>query len=345
MDRKRRLLLTTFAFLFSVATVNAQSPPLKLVQTIAMPHVKKGFDHFAADPEGHRLFVCTEWNNAIDVVDMRTWKPLHTITGLNRPHHIHYREDLDRIYIVDGNEETGSLWIFDGKSYDLLKNVPLSSDADWAAYDPGTKYLYVTQSGDDLKRSYSLVSIIDTTEGVKVDDMKIDGNILEGLAPEGSSPKIYLGNKAKNEVDVIDRKTREVIASWPLKSGSSIGPLALDEKNHRLFVGCRSGQIVIVDTITGKELQALPINSGMRDLTYDPSTRRLYANCGGPKEGGNGSVDVYEQIDADNYKSLGSLTTGPAARNGILLRKISRYVVAVPPHDSSEATLLVYEVR
>jgi DNA-binding beta-propeller fold protein YncE len=345
MNRKRQLLLTTIVFVLSLATVNAQSPPLKLVQTIPMPHVKKNFDHLAADPAGNRLFVCAEWSNAVDVFDVRTGKPLHRITGLDRPHSIQYREDLDRLYIVDGTEEMGAVRIFDGKSYALLKTVSLSPDADWIAYDPATKYLYVTQGGDVLKHSYSLISVVDTTDGVKVADIKVEGDVIEDLKLETSSPKMYLGNKTKNEINVIDRKTREVVTSWPLKGGSAIAPLALDEKNHRLFVGCRSGHILVFDTSTGKELQSLPINSGVDDLTYDPSTRRLYANCGGPKQGGSGSLDVYEQVNADNYKSLGSLKTGPAARNGILLPEASRYVVAVPPHENSEAALLVYEVQ
>jgi DNA-binding beta-propeller fold protein YncE len=178
-----------------------------------------------------------------------------------------------------------------------------------------------------------------------VGDIKVEGDVIEDLKMETSSPKIYLGNKTKNEVNVIDRKTREVIASWPLKSGGAIAPLALDEKNHRLFVGCRTGHIVVFDTNTGKEFQALPINAGIDDLFYDSSNKRLYANCAGPKQGGNGSLDVYEQVDADSYKSLGSLATGPNARNGVLIPEVSRYVVGVPPHESSSASLLVYEVH
>jgi DNA-binding beta-propeller fold protein YncE len=345
MNSKRELIVLTVVLVFSLATLNAQGPPLKLIQTTPMPGVKKGFDHLAADPTGNRLFVCAEWNNSVEVFDIQTGKSIHRIGGLDRPHSIHYREDLNRLYVVDGTEEMGAVRIFDGKSYALLKSVALSPDADWIAFDPATKYLYVTQGGDVLKHSYSLISVIDTTEGAKLGDIKVEGDVIEDLALETSSSKMYLGNKTRNEVNVIDRKTREVVASWPLKLGSAIAPVALDEKNHRLFIGCRSGQIVVFDTTTGKELQALPINGGVDDLTYDPDTKRLYANCGGPKQGGNGSLDVYQQVDADNYRSLGSLTTGPAARNGILVTGASRYFVAVPEHDNSEAALLVYAVQ
>jgi DNA-binding beta-propeller fold protein YncE len=339
----KRLLVVLVVALLKVTALAADNVPLKLLSTISLPGVKKGFDHLAGDPKGNRLFVCAEWHKSVEVFDLQSGKFLHSITGVERPHSIQYREDLDRIYVVDGTEEMGAVRIFDGKSYDLVKSVSLSPDADWLAYDPETKYLYVTQGGDVLKRSYSLVSVIDTTSGDKLSDIKVEGDVIEALAIETTSSKIYLGNKTKHEVDVIDRKTRTVIASWPMKLGSAIAPVALDEKNHRLFVGCRSGQIVVIDTTTGKELQALPINGGVDDLTFDLSTKRLYANCG-PKQGANGSVDVYEQIDANHYRSLGSLTTGPAARNGLLVPEAHRYYVGVPQHDTTDATIRIYEV-
>jgi WD40 repeat protein len=345
MATKQSAVLLTIWFALTLFPLSAQTPPLKLTRTVPMPGIKKSFDHLAADASGNRLFVCTEWNNAVEVLDLQTGKSIHKITGLDRPHSIHYRKDLDRIYIVDGTEEMGAVRIYDGKSYNLIKSISLSPDADWIAYDPDTSYLYVTQGGDVLKHSYSLISVVDTTEGVKLGDIKVEGDVIEDLALETASSKMYLGNKTKNEINVIDRKTREVIASWPLKLGSAIAPLALDEKNHRLFVGCRSGQIVIFDTVTGKELRAIPINGGVDDLAYDAVAKRLYANCGGPKQGGNGSVDIFRQIDADHYESIGSLPTGPGARNGILIVDSRKYVVAVPEHADTGAALLMFDLQ
>jgi DNA-binding beta-propeller fold protein YncE len=339
------LLVLLMSSVLSVGTINAQEPPLKLLHSTSLQGVKKGFDHLAADPDGHRLFVCIEWNNSVGVFDLNTGREIHTISGLSRPHSIQYRKDINRLYIVDGTEEMGAVRILDGSSYKLLKTVDLSPDADWIAFDPTTNYLYVTQGGDVLKHSYSLISIVDTTTGSKVGDIKVEGEVIEDIALERSGTKMYLGNKTKNEVDVIDTKTRKVVGSWPLKLGNAIAPVTLDETNHRLFVGCRSGQIVVLDTTTGKEIEALPINGGVDDLTYDPTTKRLFANCAGPKGSGTGSVDIYQQVDADTYKSLGSAPTGPAARNGMLVREVNKYYVAVPPHDTADASVQVYEVE
>jgi hypothetical protein len=48
-----------------------------------------------------------------------------------------------------------------------------------------------------------------------------------------------------------------------------------------LFIACRNGEIVLMDTQTGKEIAALPITKGVDDLKYDPADKRIYAACDG----------------------------------------------------------------
>ena len=117
--------------------------------------------------------------------------------------------------------------------------------------------------------------------------------------------------------------------------------MALDEANHRLFVACRSGQIVVFDTASGKELQALPIGEGVDDLVFDAASKRLYAATGG----GTGSIAVYRQRDADHYESLGSVPSGALGRTGRLVPQLKRYFVAVPAGATEAAKVLVYQVQ
>jgi DNA-binding beta-propeller fold protein YncE len=124
------------------------------------------------------------------------------------------------------------------------------------------------------------------------------GDTLEAMALEKGRSRIYLRNKAKRQVDVIDREKRALIASWPITKGTVNVAIALDEAYHRLFIACRNGEIVLMDTQTGKEIAALPITKGLDDLKYDAGGKRIYAAC-------NGDADVYEQSDLDNYKLLG----------------------------------------
>ena len=324
-------------FVLAPAARSAGSAPLKLVRTFKLPPDVKGhFDHVTVDVKGRRIFTTPEDYKAVIVLDEQSGKIIHVIRGIERPHAVLYREDLNRIYVTDGG--AGELKIFDGKTYTLLKTVKLLPDADSIGYDPATKYLYVDNGGGDAGQTYSMFSVIDTTKGEKFADLKIDGDTLEAMALDTSSPRIYVNNRAKNEVAVVDRETRSLLASWPVTMGKVNVAMALDEANHRLFVACRSGHIVVFDTQTGKELQALPITKGVDDLTYDPARKRIYAAC-------DGAVDVYEQSDADHYQSVGKVETGPSAKTARLVPELSRYFVAAPQHGSSPAEILVFEVQ
>jgi DNA-binding beta-propeller fold protein YncE len=336
MTKRFVILMLVFSGL-GVSARCQDAAPLKLVQTYALaPDVKGNFDHFAIDLKGGRLFATPEDFKAVLVLDVKTGKLIHTIGGIERPHAVLFREDLGRLYITDG--EAGDLKIFDSNTYKLLSSVRLLEDADSIGFDPATKLLYIDNGGGDVHETFSIMSVVDTTAGKKLADIRIDGDTLEALALEKSSPKLYVNNKAKNQVDVIDREKRALVASWPVTKCKTNVAIALDETNHRLFVACRSGAISVLDTQSGKEVTALPITKGVDDVTYDPASKRIYAAS-------DGNADVYEQSDPDNYKLLGSVPTGPVGRTALLVPQLNRYFVAVPKHGAETAKVLVFEIH
>src|SRR5216684_558542 len=263
---KRLLFVPLVVFIaLGIKIQGEDTAPLKLVQTITLPAAVKGhFDHFEVDLKGGRLFATPEGYKSVLVFDLKTGKLIHTISGIEKSHAVLYREDLDQIYVTDG--DAGDLKIFDGKTYRLLSTAKLLEDADSIGYDPATKYLYIDNGGGDVHETYSMLSVVDTTAGKKLADIKIDGDTLEAMALEKSSPRLYVNNRAKNQIAVVDREKREVVASWPITKCKVNVALALDEANHRLFAACRDGEIVVLDTQTGKELSALPITKGVDDL-------------------------------------------------------------------------------
>jgi DNA-binding beta-propeller fold protein YncE len=335
--KERYSMLAAFFVLFAIPARGQDAPPLTLAQTLTLPaDVKGNFDHFGVDLKGDRLFATPQGYKAVLVFELKSGKPIHTITGIGKPHAVLYREDLNRIYITDG--DAGDVKIFDGKTYALLSSVKLLEDADSIGYDPKTKYLYIDNGGGDVHETYSMLSVVDTTVGKKLADIKIDGDTLEAMALESSSPRLYVNNKAKNQVDVVDREKRAIVSSWPVTKCKTNVAMAFDEANHRLFIACRSGQIAVLDTQSGKEITALPITKGVDDVTYDPASRRIYA-------AGDGNVDVYQQSSADQYKLLAQVPSGPLGRTARLVPELKRYFVAVPQHGTDPAKILVFDVR
>lgn len=331
------VILVVILGLFACISHAEEAAPLKLVGTFKLPaDVKGNFDHFAIDLAGNRLFATPEAYKAVLVFDLKTGQLIHKITGIEKPHAILYRADLKRLYVTDG--EAGDVKIVDSDSYAILSSVKLLEDADSIGYDPVTKYLYIDNGGGDVHQTYSMLSVVDTTAGTKIADMKVDGDTLEAMVVEKSSNRIFLNNKAKNQVDVIDREKRALITSWPITMAKTNVAMAYDEANHRLFVACRSGGIVVLDTQSGKEITVLPITKGVDDLVFDPASKRLYASC-------DGDASVYQQTSADKYILLGKVQTGPLARTALLVPPLNHYFVAVPQHGTFNAEIQVFEVR
>jgi DNA-binding beta-propeller fold protein YncE len=338
--KKLMAIFVTTLFVLSLAGTASAADPLKLVAKYKMPGDVKGrFDHLGVDLRGSRLFLAAETAHEVLIFNLRTGQYIRAITGIGIPHAIFCREDLNRIYITDGG--AGELKIYDGKSYRLLKSVKLKVDADSIGYDPATHDLYIDDGGGDAHETFSMFSVVNTTTGGKVADTQIDGDTLEAMALEKSSPRIYVNNRAKNEISVIDRKTHKLIASWPVTMGKFNVAMALDEASHRLFIGCRGGQIVVFDTQTGKELQALPIPKGIDDLIFDSAHKRIYAACGADK----GVIAVYQETDPDHYKSLGEVASAPGGKNEVLVPQLGRLYVTIPPQANATGEVYVYQVQ
>ena len=319
----------------SIAVPVDAGAPLRLVQTMEMPATVKGsFDHFGIDSKRHRLFVTPEDLKAVLVFDLDNGKLLRQIDGVVRPHAVLYRADVDRLYVTDGGD--GSMKVYDGESFKQIARIPLLKDADSIGYDISRQYLYVDNGGGDVGQTYSMLSVIDTTANRKLGDMRIEGDTLEAMALDNYRPHIYLNDKATNQVIVVDRFRNKILAKWPITMGKQNVAMALDEQRQRLFVGCRSGQIVVLDSNTGKELQTLPIGQGIDDLIFDPTTRRLYASR-------DGAVDVFEQADLDHYVSRGRVPSGPHGRTSRLAPELNRLFLAVPQSGAQNARVLVYE--
>jgi DNA-binding beta-propeller fold protein YncE len=65
--------------------------------------------------------------------------------------------------------------------------------------------------------------------------------------------------------------------------------MALDETNHRLFVGTRDPpRLIVFDTDLGKVISVLDIGKDSDDIFYDASKKRIYVSCG------EGTVNIFQ---------------------------------------------------
>jgi YVTN family beta-propeller protein len=320
-----------------------QKAPLQLVQTISFAGASRHWDHMGADLKGNRLFVTSDDDSVIEVLDLHTNKKIQTITGLKGPHNVLPFPEMNKIIVTDG--EASELKIYDYKTLELVGHTELSIDADPIVYDPATKYLYVVNGGRAAKTPYCLISVVDAVSGKKLEDIKLDTNRLESMALEKSSQRLFVNMTTANVIGVVDRQKRALITTWPITAGLQNVPMQYDESTHRLFVATRMpSRLVVVNTDTGKEVTSLPTADSVDDLAYDPRLHRLYVP-GGNLNGAVGAVTVIQQKDADHYDVLANIPTVPGARNARLVPELNKYYVsAATTKAGQEAKILVFDV-
>jgi DNA-binding beta-propeller fold protein YncE len=304
--------------------------PLELVQTIPMEGVQGKIDHLSVDVAGKRLFVATTANNSVQVIDLAQGKVVHKIDGLPEPQGIVFLPDLKRIVVAHGKD--GSCRIFDGESYKLLKSVDFKEDGDNVRYDAAAKRIYVAHEAGGL-------GVVDAEKGEKIDDIKLEGH-PEAFQLEKNGKRIFVNIPDAKHIAVVDREKRSVVAKWPLEKLEANYPMALDEVNHRLFIGCRKpSKVLVLDSETGKEVAQLTISRDTDDLFYDAPSKRIYLSAG------EGFIDTIDQRDADHYKRVWAQTTAPGARTSLFVPDLGLLYLAVPGKDNQKAEVRVYKPK
>src|SRR6266404_5744382 len=232
---KKSIAVILFIFAFA-SGMQAQVPgPLKLIQTIPLPGLKDGdFDHFQVDLPGKRLFLAAEDNSAIEVIDLNTNKVVHKIAGTKAPHSMAYNPDSKKLFVVDDGGPN-QVEIYDGTSYELLGTIPMGAHADASVYDPASKLFYVGNGGKQAKENFCMLSIVDTTSGKKVRDIRIDGaDRVEAMAFDESDHRLFIHAREPGKVVVIDTNSGKIVTT--LLSGGMVDDAVYDAKLRRIYV-------------------------------------------------------------------------------------------------------------
>ncbi len=231
-----------------------------------------GWDYVTVDARNHRLFVTRSTHT--QVIDSETGKVIGDIPGQVRSHGTVIVPRLNRGFITDGGG-SGAILVFDLQTYAVLGKLATMPDSDGIIYDR-TMDLVLAVSGDGNKLM-TFKPDIDPANG-KIDPPIELGGAPEFLAADGDG-KAYVNLEDKDMVAVVDLKTRQVTARWPVAPGGHPVGMALDRKNHLLFIGCRKPQkMIVMSTIDGKVVADLPIGAGV-DATK-VMDGLAFASCG-----------------------------------------------------------------
>ena len=318
------------AFCLYPSAAHAEEKALQLKQTIPLPGVEGRIDHLALDSSGERLFVCALGNNTVEVLDLRKGERIHSITGLGAPQGIVYIPELDRLFVA--NDKDGIFKIYDAKSFQSIGELNFKDDADNVRYDEATKKIYVGFGSGGI-------AIVSTHDGKQSSSIKLTAH-PEAFELEKNGKRIFVNVPDSRHVAVIDRDKGQVINTWKTDLAFGNFPMALDETNRRLFLGCRMPpRLLVLNTESGEITAKIDISGDTDDIFYDSKRHRIYAICGA------GKIDIIEQTSADAYKALAKIDTANGARTGLFVPARDTIFVAVPHRGSQQAAIRAYQIE
>lgn len=293
--RPSRFALPSLAAALVCLPLHAQSWH---VATAFHPGGEGGWDYVTVDAPSHRLFVTRATHT--QAIDTGSGKLLADITGQVRSHGVALVPRANRGFITDGGG-SGAILVFDLKTYEVLGRIVTMPDSDGIIYDPSTD-LVLAVSGDG-NALMTFHPNIDPNHG-KVTTIPLGGT-PEFLAADGSG-KAYVNLEDKDLVAVVDLHSNKVLNRWPVAPGGHPVGMAIDPASHRLFIGCRKPEkMVVMSTETGKVEAALPIGSGNDSARFDHGL--AFASCG------DGSLAVIGEKDG-HFEVAQTVTTAPGAR-------------------------------
>jgi YVTN family beta-propeller protein len=320
-----RIVAALLGVAVSSGSAFAAPSPLTELQVIPLAGVERRIDHFAVDPAGNRLFVGALGNGTLEVLDVAAGKRITSIPGLKEPQGVAYVPSSHRIVVA---MRGGGIEAFDDRNYQLVTTVSGMNDADNLRFDAATSQLYVGYGEGAL-------GVIDPASMTRIADIPLPGH-PESFRLEETGPRIFVNVPPTREILVVDRRRRAIVAHIALGNLLNNYPMSLDESGHRLFVGVRQpARLVVFDTVSNKQIAAVPCVGDTDDLFYDAWRDRVYVI------GGEGFVDTFDANPSGQYARIGRLATRPGARTGLWSPELDRLFVASPLRGGHQAEIHV----
>ena len=302
---------------------------LRFVGSVALPRVEGRIDHLAYDAAGQRLFVAALGNNTVEVLDLKNNRHLRSLAGFKEPQGIAAAPEMRVVAVANGEGE--GVQLVDAGDYRLATSVPLGDDADNVRYDAAARVFYIGYASGAL-------AAVRAADGTVMRTVKLAAH-PESFQLEQSGRRIFVNVPDADQIAVVDRDSMKVIATWPVTAAKANFPMALDEANHRVFVGCRRpAKVLIYDTATGKPTGSFDIVGDTDDLFYDAARKRLYVT------GGDGYIDAIQQQRNGSFTRVAHLQTAPGARTSFYVDVLSRLYLAVPHRGAQRAEIRIYDV-
>jgi YVTN family beta-propeller protein len=280
-----------------------------------------GWDYLTVDSAAKRLYVSHA--TKVVVIDLTTDRVAGEIADTPG---VHGAVPAGAGRVVTSNGRGNNASIVDAKTLQTTAKVTTEGNPDFIMFEPKQGEVY-TFNGTGRS-----ASVINPATGTVVATIPLGGKPEAGVA-DPAAGRVYVNIENMNSIAVIDAPTHKVIANWPIAPGEEAAGLAIDAKNHRLFIGAHNNLMLMMDSTNGKVVSQVPIGTGVDSTWFDPGTGYAFSSCG------DGTVTVAHEDSPEKLSVVQTLKTERGARTMALDPATHRIYLAAakfgpPPADA-----------
>jgi len=307
--------------LLSISSIALGQGGYSLIKKIPIPGTG-GWDYLIVDEAARRLYV--SHGTQVEVLDIDARTVVGNVPKTPGVHGIALDLELGRGFVSNGQAST--VTIFDLKTLKAIGEVPTGQKPDAIIFDPATSRVFAFNGGSNS------ATVIDAATG------KVAGTVDLGGGPEfaAADGKGYVFNNLEDQSQVVKINSRElkVEQRWPTAPCSSPSSMAMDRANRRLFVGCRSKVMAVLDADSGKVITTVPIGDHVDATAFDNNANLIF------NSNGEGTVTVVHQDSPDKYSVVETVKTLPRAKTMALDPKTHQLFLSTAENGQFEVLVV-----
>lgn len=255
------------------------------------------WDYLTIDPQAKRLYLTHL--DQVDVFDTVGKTMVGHIPDTHGVHGVALAPSLDRGFTSNGKDNT--VTVFAMSTSAVLATVPTEKNPDAIVFDPTSNRVFAANGGSNS------LTAIDARNNSALRSIQLGGR-PEFAAVDGKG-RLFINLEDKNSLVVVDTNLLTIAHRYDLSAAcDEPAGLSIDTKRQVLFVGCHNRKMVVVDTNTGKVIDAVPIGDGSDATAFDESAENAFSS------NGDGTLTVVARGNDGHYSVLQNVVTMRGAR-------------------------------